>query len=130
MIEIFKNWIMLINTLKLLKCRFILGEYIIYKLYISATDNKQSQSDQCVSVCVCVCARVHVLTQSCSTLCDPMDDSPTDSSLSMGFSRQEYWSGLPFPTPGDLPHPGIEPTSHALVREFFTTAPPGKPSSD
>ena len=34
--------------------------------------------------------------------------------LSMGFSRQEYWSGLPFPSPGDLPHPGIEPESPAL----------------
>ena len=36
------------------------------------------------------------------------------ASLSMGFSRQEYWSGLPFPSPGDLPHPGIEPWSPAL----------------
>ena len=36
------------------------------------------------------------------------------ASLSMGFSRQEYWSGLPFPSPGDLPHPGIEPRSPAL----------------
>ena len=44
--------------------------------------------------------------------------------LSMEFSRQEYWSGLPFPSPGDLPHPGIEPTSlasPALVDRFFTT---------
>ena len=49
--------------------------------------------------------------------------------LSMGFSRQEYWSGFPFPSPGDLPDPGIEPTcpvSRALASGFFTTAPPGK----
>ena len=45
----------------------------------------------------------------------------------MGFSRQEYWSGLPFPSPGDFPDPGIEPMSPALVGEFFTTEPPGKP---
>ena len=43
---------------------------------------------------------------------------------SMGFSRQEYWSGLPFPSPGDLPDPGIEP---ALASRFFTAEPPGKP---
>ena len=49
--------------------------------------------------------------------------------LSMGFSRQEYWSGLPFPSPGDLTNPGIEPASaaSALVGRFFTTEPPGKP---
>ena len=47
--------------------------------------------------------------------------------LSMGFSRQEYWSGLPFPSPGDLPDTGIKPVSPALVCRFFTTAPPGKP---
>ena len=54
---------------------------------------------------------VHIkLLQSCLTPCDPMDCSPP-SSLSMGFSTQEYWSGLPFPSPGDLPGPGIEPAS-------------------
>ena len=46
---------------------------------------------------------------------------------SMGFSRQGYWSGLPFPSPGDLPDPGIDPTSPALPAGLFTTAPPGKP---
>ena len=46
--------------------------------------------------------------------------------LSMGFSRQEYWSGLPFPIPGDLPYPGIELVSPALAEVFFTTLPPGK----
>ena len=48
------------------------------------------------------------------------------TSLSMGFPRQEYWSGLPFPSPGDLPNPGIEPTSPALAGTFFTSMPPGK----
>ena len=45
---------------------------------------------------------------------------------SMGFSRQEYWSGLPFPSPGDLPHPGIEPGSPALQAVALTSEPPGK----
>ena len=51
---------------------------------------------------------------------------------SMVFSRQEYWSGLPFPSPGDLPSPGIQPTSllsPALASGFFTTKPPGKPAA-
>ena len=53
--------------------------------------------------------------------------------LSTGFPRQEYWSGLPFPPPGDLPGPGIEPTASALqvvssiAGGFFITVPPGKP---
>jgi len=50
--------------------------------------------------------------------------------LSMGFSKQEHWSGLPFPPPGDLPNPGIEPASlasPALAGGFFTTALPGPP---
>ena len=45
----------------------------------------------------------------------------------MGFSRQGYWSGLPFPSPGDLPKPGIEPAPPALAGRFFTAEPPGKP---
>ena len=50
--------------------------------------------------------------------------------VSMGFSRQEYWSELPFPPPRDLPDPGIKPASlafPALAGRFFTTEPPGKP---
>ena len=46
--------------------------------------------------------------------------------LSMEFSWQEYWSGFPFPLPGDLPDPGIEPASPILAGGFFTTKPPGK----
>ena len=53
--------------------------------------------------------------------------------LSVGIPRQEYWGGLPFPPPGDLPDPGIEPASpasSALAGRFFTTEPPGNPSYD
>ena len=47
--------------------------------------------------------------------------------LSMRFFKHEYWNALPFPSPGDLPHPGIEPTSPILAGGFFTAEPPGKP---
>ena len=46
--------------------------------------------------------------------------------LSMGFSRQKYWSGLSFPSPGDLPEPGIKPASPSLAGRFFATEPPGE----
>ena len=49
--------------------------------------------------------------------------------LSMGFSRPEYWSGLPFPSPGDLPNPRIEPGSPALQADSLSSEPPGKPYS-
>ena len=58
-----------------------------------------------------------LVTQSCPTLCDPMDCSPPSSSVH-GISRQGYWSGLPFPSRGDLPDPGIEPRSPALQADF------------
>ena len=64
------------------------------------------------------------VTQSCLSLYNPMTVA-LQVSLSMGFSRQEYWSGLPFPPPGDLPDPGIEPMSlmsPALAGRFFTTS--------
>ena len=54
-----------------------------------------------------------LLAQSCQTLCDPMDCS-RQSPLFIGFSRQEYWSRLPCPPPGDIPDPGIEPRSLTL----------------
>ena len=63
-----------------------------------------------------------------SDSCDSMDYSPPGSSV-LGFSRHDYWSRLPFPTPGDLPNPGIKPASLAspvLAGRFFTTEPPGK----
>ena len=48
--------------------------------------------------------------------------------LAMGFPKQEYWSGLPFPSLGDLSGPGIQPVSPASAGGFFTTEPPGKPT--
>ena len=64
--------------------------------------------------------------QSCPALCDPMDCSPPGSSVH-GISQAKYWSGLPFPSPRDLPNPGIEPMSPALTGRLFTTKPPRKP---
>ena len=64
--------------------------------------------------------------QSWPTLCDLIDCNLPGSSVH-GFSRQEYWSGLPFPSPGDLPDPRIEPTSPALAGGFFTTSHLGSP---
>ena len=62
---------------------------------------------------------------SCWTLATPWTVA-YQTSLSMGFSRQEYWSGLPFPSPGDLPKPGIKLMSSLLASKFFTTEPLGK----
>ena len=49
--------------------------------------------------------------------------------LLLGFSRQEYWSGVPIPSPGDLPHPGIEPGFPALWADALPSEPPGKPNT-
>ena len=62
------------------------------------------------------------ITQLCPTLCDPKDYSLLGS-LSMGFSRQEYWSGLLFPSPEDLRNPGIEPGSSALQADSLLSEP-------
>ena len=56
-----------------------------------------------------------------------MSDSLRSHGLSIGFSRPDYWSGQPFPSPGDLPNPGIEPRSPALQADSLPAEPPGKP---
>ena len=76
--------------------------------------------------CVCVC--LHTRAQLHPTHCDPWSVAH-QAPLSMGFSRQECWNGLPFPTPGNLLDPRIKPTSYtspALADRFFITAPPAK----
>ena len=70
------------------------------------------------------------LKWSCSVVSDslrPLWTVAHEAPLSMGFSRQEYWSGLPFPSPGDLPNPGIKARSPALQADALTSEPPGKP---
>ena len=90
----------------------------------------------CPLVCVCVWLMSNVgvysmLVLSRSVVYDSRHPNGLyQAPLSMGFSRQEYWSGLPFPLPGDLPNPGMEPmclVSAALAGGFFTSEPPGKP---
>ena len=66
------------------------------------------------------------VTQSCPTLCDPMDSSLHQAPLSMGFSRQEYWNGLPFPSLENLSNPGSELRSLTLYTDALPSEPPGK----
>ena len=72
---------------------------------------------------------VDLITKSCLTFAIPWT-TDCQAPLSMGFPRQEYWNGLPFPSPGDLPNPGMEPCSLALqvvsciAGRFFTAEPP------
>jgi len=102
----------------------------------------------CVCVCVCLCVSVCVL---CYLMLSPNFPDPKikkvkvkllsrvqlfatpwtiayQASPSLGFSRQEYWSGLPFPSPGDLPNSGIKPGSPTLEADALTSEPPGKPT--
>ena len=80
----------------------------------------------CVFVCVCVYTRAPVCARSLS--CVLFFATPwivaLQAPLSMESSRQEYWSGLPFPSPGDPPDPGIEPWSPALEADALTSEPP------
>ena len=73
----------------------------------------------------CACS----VPQLCLALCNSIDCVASQVPRHMGFPRQEHRNGLPFPSPGNLPDPGIEPVSPALAGGFFTTEPPGKPVS-
>ena len=91
------------------------------KCFHAATSQSQSWAPPLGS-------HVYVCAQSCLTLCDPMDCSH-QTPLSMASPRREYWSGLPFPSPGDFPDPGIEPSSPmtpGMAGRVFTTVPPGR----
>ena len=79
--------------------------------------NKQFSSISSLCACMLNCVRLFVTPWTVACW----------APLSMGFSRQEYWNGLPFPPPGDLPDSGIEPSSPALAGRFFTSEPPWKP---
>ena len=87
-----------------------LAEWIFKKMMIPLYDVYKKREEREVS-------------QLCLTLCDPMDCT-YQAPPSMGFSWQEYWSGVPFPSPGDLPDPGIEPRSPALQTDTLPSEPP------
>ena len=90
------------------------------QIWSQKTSNSSLSSTPSVSLCVCL------VTQSCPTLCDPMDCSPPGSFCPWGFSRQEYWSGLPCPSPGDPPNPVIQPRSPTLQTDSLQSEPAGK----
>ena len=86
-------------------------------------------SRQSNAICV-FCHRKESLSLSNVQLfCDPHGLQPTRLVCPWDFHRQEYWSGFPFPSPGNLPNPRINPASPALAGKFFTTEPQGKPPS-
>ena len=89
-------------------------------------------------LCVCVLLVVHSLPHEflsipCAVLCLVAQLCPTiagEAPLFMGFPRQEYWSGLPFPSPGDLPNPGIEPRSPVLQADSLPFELQGRPQEN
>ena len=93
------------------------------RIYCTASGNA-TQCYVCVCVCVCVCVLVASHIQLFATPWTVACQAP----LSMEFTRQEYWCGLPFPSPGDLLHRGIEPGSPALQAYSLPSEPSWKPS--
>ena len=86
-------------------------------------EKNQTKKKGYIHKCCCLVAK------SCPVLCDPTDYVAQQAPLSMRFPRQEYRTGLSFPSPGDLPNPGIEatyPVSPAFADRFFTTVLPAK----
>ena len=120
-----------------LNCPCVVGDFcwrkiatqasrLVYHPWCSPTLTGSSALPAMILLC---CAFPCLVTQSCLTLLTPRTVAQ-QAPLSMGFSRQECWSGLPFLTSGDLPDLGIKlasPKSPALAGGFFTTAPPEKP---
>ena len=102
---------------------FIYPPFWILFPYRSSQSTEYSSLCYAVCVCVCVCVSRSVVFETPWAVAH-------QASLSMGFSRQEYWSGLSCLPPGNLPDPGVEPTflmSPALAGRFFTTELPGRP---
>ena len=97
-------------------------------LYVSIWTNLKNKiiKKKWCRIYILWCSGGGLIIQSCPTLCNPMDCSP-QAPLSMGFLRQEYWSGCHFLLQGDLPDPGIEPKSPALQADSLSTKLWGKP---
>ena len=119
-----------------LLCRVTKSDFKSFS-HFKPVNGKSTSSTPKTKMSVSVSELCCSVPQLWPTLCNPMAVArqlhyPMDNPLSMGFPRQEYWSGLPYPLPGDLPDPGIElPSllSPALVEGFFTTEPPGNPKT-
>ena len=106
----------------LCNCRTLLMKIDIGTIHRAQSDFS-SHICSCVYVCTFLCVSMKVkLAQLCLTLCDPMG-CPVQS---MEFSRPEYWSGQPFPSPGDHPNPGIKPRSLVLLADSLPAEPQGK----
>ena len=95
----------------------LIPSIISTKLYVSGTILRGNDDIPALVLCL--------VAQSYPTLCDRME--PSRLLCPWGFSRQEYWSGLPCPSPGDLLNPGIEPRSPSLKADSLPCEPPGKP---
>ena len=111
------------------------GKLVFCISCLSQTSQARDLRNSWVSIQVCTCVWMHVSTAcvpshfSCVRLFATPWTVAYQAPLAMGFSRQECWSGSPFPFPGDLPDPGTETLSHAspaLVGRFLPLAPPGK----
>ena len=112
------------------------GDTSVVLIYISLTINGvehlflcflaicMSSTEKCPLIFAAAAAKS---LQSCPTLCNPMNCTH-QVPLSMEFSRQEYWSGLPFTSPGDLPNPRIKHQFLALHADSLPSEPPGKPT--
>ena len=113
-----RSWISAINS------HIILHNYTYFVIHIVISTGRKVLKPShkwAHSLCCCCCS----VSKSCPTLCDPRTIA-YQAPLSMQFSRQESWSGLQFPAPGDLLGPGIKPTCPAMASWFFTTKPSGK----
>ena len=104
--------------------------YILYIVPCKKGENSVKCCSPKILLCLSIqlkCESEKVKSLSCVWLFAIPWTVVYQASLSMGFSRQEYWSGLPFPSPGDLSDPGIEPRSPALQADALPSEPPGKP---
>ena len=101
-----------------------------YSLQITSGWRTEAHKDEIFTIWsfVDVCQLPLYVVLCCAMLsCSVVSDTVWHHGLSMGFSRQEYWSRLPCPSPGDLPNPGIEPRSPTLQVDSLPSKPPGKP---
>ena len=114
-------------------CQFLLYSKVnqlyvyIYPLLLESPSHLGHQQALSSFLCYTLGSHQESILCVCPTVCDPMACSP-QAPLSMEFSRQEYQSGLPFPSPGGLPNPGTEPMSPAFQADSLPSEPPGKPT--